>query len=195
MDSTHGKDFVLTAYARNLIRVKAHQLRARRDFRTSDSDDLQQDLWLAVCERIDRFDPAKASLDTFIDLVVNQALASLLRRRQRLKRDKGTYAQSLDEVLPTPAGDPAPLADFVTPADLARRLGRHARDPEQTRDTADALEFALAEMPEGLRDVCRRLAEGTVNSVAGELGVSRRAVRRACLTIREVLERAGLENP
>lgn len=195
MDSTHGKDFVLTAYARNLIRLKAHQLRTRRDFRTSDPDDLQQELWLAVCERIDRFDPAKASLDTFIDLVVNQALASLLRRRQRLKRDKGTFTQSLDEVLQTPAEDPAPLADFITQDDLARRMGRQARDPERNQATADALAFAVAQMPEELRDVCRRLTEGTVNSVARELNVSRRAVRRACLAIREILERAGLEKP
>jgi RNA polymerase sigma-70 factor (ECF subfamily) len=195
MDSSHGRDFFLTNYARNLIRLKAHQLRTRQDFRSSDPDDLQQELWLAVCERIERFDPAKASVDTFIDLVVNQALASLLRRRQRLKRDKGTFMQSLDEVLQAPAEDPAPLADFITQADLARRMGRHARDSEQDQVTAEALALAMSKMPEDLRDICRRLMEGTVNSVACELNVSRRAVRRACLAIREFLERAGLENP
>ena len=195
MDSTHGKDFVLTDYARNLIRVKAHQLRARRDFSAADTDDIQQELWLAVCERLDRFDSSKASLNTFIDLVVNQALVSLLRHRQRLKRDKGTYSQSLDEMLPTPAGDPAPLAGFITTADLDRRLGRHAHDPEQTQAIQDAMDFALSQMPESLRDISLRLTEGTVNSVAKELKVSRRAIRRACLAIREIFEQAGLEKP
>lgn len=194
MDSAQGKNIVLTDYARNLIRVKAHQLRTRRDFRNFDSDDLQQELWLAVCERIDRFDPTKASLDTFIDLVVNKALASLLRRRQRLKRDKGTVAHSLDSMLPSRCGAPTRLGDLLTEADLVRRTGHYPC--EMARDPAfgEALAHALSEMPEDLRDICQRLMSGTVNSVACELNVSRRAIRNACQAIREYFERAGMKN-
>jgi hypothetical protein len=83
VDSTHGKDFVLTNYARNLIQVKARQLCRRREFLPADQADLQQELWLMLCERADAFDPAKASLDTFIDRVVNTAVGVILRNRQR----------------------------------------------------------------------------------------------------------------
>ncbi len=194
MDRAHGKDFILTSYARNLIRVKAHQLCTRRDFHTSDPDDLQQELWLAVCERMDRFDPTKASLDTFIDLVVNKALASLLRSRQRLKRDKGTYVQSLDKMMATPSGETVPHGDIVTESDLGRRTGHYPRETACDPAIGEALAYALSEMPEDLQDISRRLMSGTVNSVARELKVSRRSIRNACLSIRDHLERAGLKN-
>ena len=60
MDGTHGKDFVLTNYARNLIQVKARQLCRRREFLPADQADLQQELWLMLCERADAFDPVPA---------------------------------------------------------------------------------------------------------------------------------------
>ena len=190
MDGTHGKDFVLTAYARNLIRLKAHQLRTRRDFRTSDPDDLQQELWLAVCERIDRFDPAKASLDTFIDRVVNTAVGVILRNRQRLKRNTGGPVVSLDDSGNDPTR-PNSMAHGLSPEHLVRRTGQEPRDPVAEQETAAAVEFALAQMPDDLREIARRLMSGTVNSVSQEMNISRRAVRKAVLGIRAFLERAG----
>jgi RNA polymerase sigma factor (sigma-70 family) len=191
--SAQRKELVLTEYAQKLIRIKARQLRTRLDFRASDLDDLQQELWLAVCERIGRFDPAKASLETFIDLVVNQAVSSMLRRRQRLKRDKGTFIQSLDEPIPG-CQENCTLAETASPKDLARRMGRHLRDLASDHAVAEALAFALAQMPKQLQDITRRLMDGTVNSVAVDLGMSRRAVRRACQEIKTFLETAGLGN-
>lgn len=194
MSSSHEKDFVVTSFARNLIRLKARQLCSRGDFRTSDANDLQQELWLAVCERIERFDPTKGPLESFITLVVNRAVSSLLRRRQRIKRDKGTFIQSLDEALRCDFDDQWSVADVVTDADLARRIGRHQRDAEADHIVAEALTEVLAQMPEDLRDISQRLMFGTVHSVALETGLSRRALRRACADIRAFLERAGFGN-
>lgn len=194
MSSGHEKDFVVTSFARNLIRLKARQLCSRGDFRTSDASDLQQELWLAVCERIERFDPAKGPLESFITLVVNRAVSSLLRRRQRIKRDKGTFIQSLDDALRSEFEDQSSVADVVTDADLARRIGRRQRDAEADHIVAEALSEVMAQMPEYLRDISQRLMFGTVHSVALEMGLSRRALRQACADIRAFLERAGFEN-
>jgi len=121
VDGTHGKDFVLTNYARNLIQVKARQLCRRREFLPADQADLQQELWLMLCERADAFDPAKASLDTFIDRVVNTAVGVILRNRQRLKRNTGGPVVSLDDsgndpTRPTSSARPASCGCGTTPA-------------------------------------------------------------------------------
>ena len=190
MDGTHGKDFVLTNYARNLIQVKARQLCRRREFLPADQADLQQELWLMLCERADAFDPAKASLDTFIDRVVNTAVGVILRNRQRLKRNTGGPVVSLDDSGNDPTR-PSSMAHGLSPEHLARRTGQEPRDPVAEQETTEAVEFALAQMPDDLREIARRLMSGTVYSVSQEMNISRRAVRKAVLGIRALLERAG----
>jgi RNA polymerase sigma factor (sigma-70 family) len=190
VDSTHGKDFVLTNYARNLIQVKAHQLCRRREFLPSDQADLQQELWLMLCERADAFDPAKASLDTFIDRVVNTAVGVILRNRQRLKRNTGGPVVSLDDGGNDPTR-PNSMAHGLSPEHLVRRTGYEPRDLDADRETAEAVEAAIAQMPDDLQEIARGLMSGTVNAVSQEMNISRRAVRKAALAIREFLERAG----
>jgi RNA polymerase sigma factor (sigma-70 family) len=193
VDSTHGKDFVLTDYAKKLIRFKARQLCRRRDFLTSDQDDLQQELWLMVCERADGFNPAKASLNTFIDRVVNSAVAQIVRNRERLKRGKGGHVVSLDGE-DSHRARPSPMSSGLSPEHLYRRIGVYPADPITVRETAEAVQAVLMRMPEDLREICLCLMNGTANSVACDMHISRRALRKACLVIREFLERAGLEN-
>jgi hypothetical protein len=51
MDHAQGKEFVLTDYAKNLIKFKARQLSQRQDFQSAEPEDLQQELWLALVKR------------------------------------------------------------------------------------------------------------------------------------------------
>ena len=62
MRSSQRNDFVLTDYARTLIRFKARQLCRLHSFSKSDEEDLQQELWLAVVNQAGKFDPARASI-------------------------------------------------------------------------------------------------------------------------------------
>jgi RNA polymerase sigma-70 factor (ECF subfamily) len=191
----HGqrKEFVLTDYAKSLIRFKARQLSRRRDFQPAHPEDLEQELWLALVKAAEQFDPAKASLDTFIDRVVNTAVATLVRACQRRKRGNGLMLQSLDGELEPASGTSEPLATAISVDDLARRTGAVPRDETLVREDAEAVEHALAQMPEEMRDLCRRLMGGTVASVARELGVSRRQVRKIIRAARPFFERAGFD--
>lgn len=191
MDSAHGKDFVLTDYAKNVIKFKSHQLGQRRDFQSIEPEDLQQELWLALVKAAEQFDPAKASLDTFIDRVVNTAVAMLVRARRRLKCVKGIRADSLDDVNVSKSDSPELRSEAVSADDLARRTGVKSRDEASQREDAEVVEQALAQMPVEMRDLCRRLMGGTVASVARELGVSRRQVRKTVADARPFFEEAG----
>lgn len=192
MNSTHGKDFVLTDYARNLIKFKARQLSRLRSFSKSDRDDLQQELWLSVAHYADKFDPARASLDTFIDRVVNTAVAMILRDRQRKKRDNGFDTVSLDAI-PAEGHDDVPLSSQVSDDILSHRIGTERRNETEHRETAEAIQTALVSMPAELSDVCRRVMGGSISSVADDLGISRRQIRNALASARPYAEQAGLE--
>ncbi len=193
MDHAQGKEFVLTDYAKSLIKFKARQLSRRQDFQPAELEDLQQELWLALVKAAEQFDPAKASLDTFIDRVVNNAVAMLVRTRQRARNGIPQRMQSLSDELTSPDGKTEPLAATITRDDLARRIGTEPTDETHVAETTEAVTAALQQMSADLRDLCRRLMGGTVTSVARDLGISRRQVRNRLRNARPYLEQAGWE--
>jgi hypothetical protein len=75
---SQGKDFVVTEYAKALVQAKARQLYHRRGFSPGEQRDIEQELWLVVLEKAQRFDPARPQLETFLDCVVSRGTAVLL---------------------------------------------------------------------------------------------------------------------
>ena len=191
---SQGKDFIVTESTKALIQAKAGQLCRRREFSPSEREDIEQELWLAVLQHAERFDPARASLETFLDRVVSRAVAVLLRSRKRRKRGNGMQPLSLESDFTTTGEGLKPLSDTISSEDVARRLGTQSVDPMARLEETEAVESALARMPERLRYICRRLMTGTVASVARELDISRHQVRKAVDEVRPYLEEAGLEN-
>jgi len=176
------------------LQAKARQLCRRRGFSPSEQEDIEQELWLAVLQQAERFDPARARLETFLDRVISRAVAMLLRSRNRRKRGHGISPLSLENDYTPPGEELKPLSDTVSREDVARRLGTQSEDPIARLDQTEAIESVLARMPERLRDICRRLMTGTVASVARELGISRYQVRKALEEARPYFEEAGLQN-
>lgn len=194
MSGAQSKDFVLTGYAKNLIAFKAWQLSKRRDFSRSDREDLQQELWQAVVSQADRFDPSRASIDTFIDRVVNTAVAMVVRDRERQIRADGFQAMSLDAAARDGDRSRQSLASQITEDDQARRLGRERHDEVAERERGDAVSAALAKMPPEISDVCRRVMGGSISTAAAELKTTRRQIRNSLAIAKSYVEAAGLGN-
>ena len=185
------REAVLTDYAKSLIRFKARQLARRSGFSRSDEDDLEQELWLALLDKADQFDPQRASLDTFIDRVVNTSIRMILRERNRQKRANGFRAASLGGTISQKGGRPEPLSATLGEADRCRHTGRVPNDDVARKERGDAVDHALEAMPGDLRDICRRVMGGSIASAARELQTSRRQIRNALAESRPWLERAG----
>lgn len=79
------------------------------------------------------------------------------------------------------------------PDDLARRTGSQPTDETHLAETTEAVGAALQQMPADVRHVCQRRMDGTVTSVARDLGLSRRQVRNRLRKVRPHLEHAGEE--
>lgn len=84
-------------YAAHLIRFKAWVLSRRRAFAGDDQEDIEHDLWLDLLERLPKYAPEKATLNTFIALVVERRVATLIRDRSTEKRSTDREECSLDE--------------------------------------------------------------------------------------------------
>lgn len=194
MRSADAQSVVVTAYANACIKFKARQLSRRSEFRRSDEEDLRQDLWLALLTKADRFDPQRASLNTFVDRVLNTAVAMILRRPYRQKRAPGQTALSLNGVTMSANGEgEEPLANLISDADLARRTGAAESDEIAQHDDAEAFAYAIDAMPDDVRDVCRQVTGGSISSAARELGITRHQVRAALGAARPYFERAGFD--
>jgi len=193
MRKEFSRNNVVTEYARTLIRIKAKQLVRRPDFCRSDQDDVEQDLVLHLLSQAQHFDPARGSLNTFVARVVDSAVAMLVRERGRIKRRPAgeVEVQSLEDLLDQPDGPPAPLWMLVSIADLGRRTGTASRPDAEAYELVEAVEVAIASLPQELRDICISRMERNRTETERELGLSRRNYDAAIETIRRHFSQAG----
>lgn len=175
----------LNGYASGLIKFKARQLSRRSGFTRTDRSDLEQELWADLLDRLPRYNSGKASLNTFIARVVDRKVATILRYHFAAMRSPARNEASLNE----------PVADSD-----GRMVERHQTTPEAAgayqpiQDLRRDLDEVRSNLPS---DVLREIMDaigmgGTVNSIATDMGLSRRAVERHVGDLRRIFEDAGL---
>ena len=189
MDGTFGKEFIVTDYARRLIRHKAQKLSRHALFRPADVEDVHQELWLAIVKQARRFNAERAALDTFIDRIVKSAVAMLVRDRRRYKRAGNFQTLSLSVEFST--GGKEAWAAHISEADHLRRLGVDTQGDIQRHEQAEAVAAAFAAMSPQLRDFCRQVIVSSVSAAARHQHLSRRQVRRALVAVRSFLLDVG----
>ncbi len=169
---------VLDSFTTRLIRSKARQLVGRYGFTRSDREDIEQELLLDLFVRLRRFNPARARRCTFIRLVVDRCVASLIRRRRTVSRGYGRASVSLDELL----GDRADAGRFLEPA----------TDDTHQRDLRIDLAEALESLPVRYREVSEELRDGNLWTAAQQQRRTRETIRRMREIIRHRLLERGL---
>lgn len=177
----------INGYASRLIKFKARQLCRRPGFSRSDQEVIEHDLLTDLHLRMPRYDPARAQCNTFIDRVIERRIISLLRYRFADKRDPRREECSLND--PVLDADGRVVDRHETTPDAARRWQR-LHDLEQ--DVADLRERLPSDEHRRFMDA---LARGTtINAIAGELGISRRAAAKYFAELRQFSEDGGLRD-
>jgi RNA polymerase sigma factor (sigma-70 family) len=189
-DAVHAA--LTTPYVTILIRSKAAGLSRTSGFQRGERGDLEQELTAHVLRQADRYDPARSSVNTFIDRVVDSAAAMIVRDRRRLKRGAGLHAISLDQTHIQKDQRQMSLAQVVCEDDLRRRSGGAVHDAQQDAELSADLARAMADLTPQQREVAIRLTRAPEAVVARELGVSRRQMRSVVAAIRERFREAGL---
>ncbi len=175
---THTK-LTLDDYAMTLIRLKARQLIGRYGFNRSDREDIEQELTLDLLTRLDRFDPRQGRPATFVQMVVNRHVASLIRQRRSVAHDYRRAMVSLDELSDETGDDNGTEPAF---------------DDRDQRDLAIDVNDAVDALPDHLRSVADDLRVQTIAEVARERRCHREAMRGTTTRIRCHFRGRGLDD-
>ena len=185
---TNRQNEPLIPYLTALIEVKARQLVGKAGYTPDDIKDIEQDLTQDLLERLPKFDPAKASINTFADRVVGRRICNLMRNRQADMRDWRREAFSLDEEIETDEGSTERLA-FISQDDVDLRMGRYDRPAAERSHLQLDLDAVLDGLTPELRRVAEMLMTQSVAEVARALGIPRGTFRdRYLAQLREALE-------
>lgn len=183
-DRNHGH---ISDYAATLIRYKARMLSRKRAFARNDREDLEHDLWVDLLKRLPKYDPSKATLNTFIARVVERKVVSLIRYHLAEKRAVAREEASLNELVRDCDGRTVERHETTREGATAWQ-----RLHELQRDIADLREHLPSEVHRLVMDALSR--GGTINSIAAELGISRRQAERHVAEIRQIFEDASLRD-
>ncbi len=164
----------------NLITFKARQLLRRPEFHGVELEDVQQEIRLHVAQKAHLFDPKRGHDVGFITVVVETAAAIMCRSRGQLKRGAGLRVQSLEGSVLLNEGEEISLLDQLVEDDIHRHHGgQGAPDPRQQDARIDMAEVLVRLSPH-LRQVAQLLMnDGCEASIARDLRMSRRQVRKA----------------
>ena len=175
---------------RRLIRSKSMQLSRRRDFR-QDRDDIEQQLVVAVLQRLQGFEEKRLDPSLLLNRIVRQAVSQLIRDRSTRKLPGGKL-RSLSEPINKNDAEVVRLADAVTRDDLDGRMRR-------TRGDGDRLENLMADLAElmprlrpDLRDAVALLLEHTKAEVARRLGLPRTTFYTVAKQLQAIFEHEDL---
>lgn len=176
-----------------LIRYKAAQLVGKAGFRESDREDLEQQLTLDLLSRMRKFDPARSSLHTFADRVINHAVATLLAARQIAARDFRRIGPSLNEEIEAAGGCRVPRAENVAEEDSFAMRTRVFRSDREAAEMTIDLASVTAGMPDHLQLLCELLKSKTLSQISEITGRPRSSIQRDMAAIGRTLRAAGLE--
>lgn len=185
MAANSNRPNVLTDYSEKLIQFKARQLARRSDFRSSDDEDLSQEMRRHLLRRAHLFDAKRGSLNTFVARVIDSWIASLLRERRRQKRAAARDAVSLEGSRVVTGGVNTTLREALSAERVPGRSDESPEDEFARQEVIAAVARVVSALPPLLRDICTRLPDQSDAAIKRELGLSRRQFDSAMARIRQ----------
>jgi RNA polymerase sigma-70 factor (ECF subfamily) len=169
--------------------VAARRLHRKLALPAADLDDLRQDLLVDLICRLPGFDKLRGSIGAFANIVLRNECARIAIRHHRQRRAQGGMMLSLDASV---AGSVEPLGCLLAESDGLAAWHGQDRDTQADIRTREAVQSALARLPEADRRFCCALAHRSVTALAAEGFGSRSALYRRLADLRHVLTAYGL---
>ena len=148
--------------AKPFIECKTRQLVGKYGFRKRDREDIEQELYLDVLQRLENFDSSKAKLATFIQRVVEHKIADLLRQRcsDKAMAERTALSLSMTVEKDRSTGREITLGDCITNEQYDGFVRNRTRYRLEEHELAMDVHEVLAKLPERLRTACELLMEG-----------------------------------
>jgi RNA polymerase sigma-70 factor, ECF subfamily len=157
----------------------------------TDLDDMVQDIWLDLVQRLPGFDPRRSQHRTFLSRLVDHKVSNILRDRRAKRRDS-RRCHSLN--IPPMVGGDRDYAALLVDDVHSGRTGCFRRPDVEPADLAADIANIMAKMPAELRDLCRRLQSQSLTAIAREVGIPRTTLQESIKKIRRYFEDAGMRD-
>ena len=192
---TNQKQYELTDYAFELIHHKARKLVGTAGFTEDDIEDIEQELVLDLLQRLPKFNPAKATYNTFVARLVERKISNLIRYRTKEVRDYRREACSLNDDIDVGEDEPAQRLVTISQDEHDLRIGKYRRPAGEREDMELDIAAVLADLPPELRRAGELLMAMPVAQVAREMGVPRSTFYETHLApLRAAFEARGLQD-
>jgi len=170
---------VVDDYALARIDYRVRELTSQFDLSEDEKEDLRHDMVVELLSAFKRFDPDKATRETFINRVLDKFVKHAIRVRCTRQRRACDSPIGFDDIAP---GYESAVNDTRSGQLNEQGLCELRLD----------LRAAIARMPERLQRVCRLLMTFNPTETARKLGICRQSIYRNIREIRGRLIRAGL---
>lgn len=154
-----------------IIKRKAKRLAGHYGYRSSDVEDIEQDLAMHVFQQTHRHQPERGSREKFVSKVAKNKLLNLIEQRTAKKRDRRRDVR-MDEV-----GEGALLDGENTPEQI---------------DVGIDVRTVIALLPEDLRQVALLRQRHSEKELEGLLKLTRAQVRGRLQRLERIFREAGL---
>lgn len=176
---TANHDNRIDDYALSRINFRVRRLTCQFDLSEDEQGDYRQDMMVELLSAFERFDPSKATRETFINRVLDRFVKYAIRARfTRLRR-----------TCDSPLGFEDVSIGFEPVVNEARA---GEKDEQARRELRLDMAVVMARMPARLRRMCRLLMKFGATETARKLGICRQSIYRNFAEIREYMIGAGL---
>ncbi len=188
------KNGTLNQYAAALIQKKARSLVGRYGFTDADVEDIEQDLWLDLLKRESRFDPERGAETTFIAMIIDNRVATIVEHQSAEKRGYETVVQSLDDKIDC-GDEPGILRHEVVNQDTYLVESWEAAWIEADRRHRRAeIDRAIEALPAKLQEIARLLETVSITDAARITGIPRTTVNEMRNAIRKEFKKRGIDD-
>ena len=193
---TDKKQYGINDYAEELIHHKTRQLVGKAGFTEDDIEDLEQEMRLDLWGRLPKFDPNKATYNTFVSRLVERKISNLIRHRKREIRDYRCEDCSLHVIVESGDSDNEKVEciETVTQDEHDFRWGRYNRPAEDRLDLCLDISMVISKLPAELRRVAKLLQAMSITEASRELGMPRSTFYDRISQLRQTFEDMGLRD-
>jgi len=182
----------IDTYAAKLIRYKAYSMVGKAGFCEADRPDLEQDMMLDLLQRLDKYNPAKASKNTFISRIVENRICTILESRHTCRRDWRLCRTSLNEKIGNCEGG---IAERIDMLDTEGRIGCHEEEARLWRieELHVDVKRVVETLPTELQDLCGRLCHSNIREISRDTGIHHSKLYEWLHKIQEAFMAAGVK--
>lgn len=192
LNTTNGFE-CLDSYSINLIQYKTRRLIGQVGYTDSDRDDIEQELALHLHQYLPKHDPARGTIKTFVNCVLDNKIRTMVSARLTSLYDVRMHGSSLDEYVQTESDDCVCTGDIIDEEDYLMRTGNLSRPVLEVVELQIDVRRVVSELPADLRDLCEHLVRKNITEISREAGVSRQKIYEMRNALRFIFSQDGLD--